>query len=839
MRFIYLPVILVLLWILPSPAQIGVVTYQEVLASRHAAAAGGVILVLSGGGARGMAQIGVLRALEKEHVPIKAIVGTSIGALVGGLYASGYSPDELDSLMRTTRWEDLLVFGDEISRRDITYDQQLEHDHSLLTLRINDFSPVLPGALSRGARFSAFVNRLVWNAPYHAALFDNLPIPFRAVATDIVVGDRVVFDRGNLSDILRASATSPLRFDPVRMDSMLLVDGGLLGNIPTDVALQFGVAPIVVVNTTSPLHPENDLESPWNVADQVVSLMMRRQYSDALRRASVVITPPIGDHASSDFAHLDSLALIGEASALRSLPAIRAALLESAARSRGGYGSPPSAAPEPPGVPEVRQQVTTQISDCLFEGAEELVDARMTGTWLQGRMWSAELAGLICDRVNRQLRNSDYPYAAVREMRFDQPSHTLHVTVNPGIIRSVSVSGLVHSAQSVVDREIPFHVGSPFRASEAADGIASLRGTQFFRYAAMETEPLYDGVDVRVLVEEERSQVLRVYARADNERNTQLGVELAEDNLFGAGLHVGGKVYGGPRNSLLQLSFSSNRILTTHFTYNISAYAASRDIYTWADSQETARRVAMLATGEYTQQRKGARASVGRNVPHLGLVSLFARYEQYAQTRVRGDGLSGTTRVLALGADLVVDTQNDYPFATSGTVVHATYQTAPHIPEGTAAFSKLALSYESYFTFSSRHTIHPRIMWGYEDETTPVGEQFRLGGQESFMGLREDRYVGNQVLAAGVEYRILLPVRIFFDTYASARYDVGAMWPRVSEIHFGDLRHGAGVTLGFDTPIGSADFSVGQSFTIANPIADKSLAVFGPLYFYFTIGSGL
>jgi NTE family protein len=158
-----------------------------------------VALVLSGGGSRGIAQIGVLKVLEKHHIPIDFIAATSLGAVVGGLYAAGYTPAELESLAVTTDWDVVLSLTEDTRRRDLFLDQKRESDRTFFSLRFEGFEPVLPSALSSGQRLTNFLSSLALQSVYHPdPSFDDLRIPFRAVSTDLISGRRIAMKDGSL-----------------------------------------------------------------------------------------------------------------------------------------------------------------------------------------------------------------------------------------------------------------------------------------------------------------------------------------------------------------------------------------------------------------------------------------------------------------------------------------------------------------------------------------------------------------------------------------------------------------------------------------------------------------
>jgi NTE family protein len=182
-----------------------------------------------------------------------------------------------------------------------------------------------------------------------------------------------------------------------------------------------------------------------------------------------------------------------------------------------------------------------------------------------------------------------------------------------------------------------------------------------------------------------------------------------------------------------------------------------------------------------------------------------------------------------------LDTQDRFPFPREGVAIHFFYESAFVKVKSNVGFTKIFFDYENYRTYFGRHTLRPRILFGFADETLPITEQFSLGGQNSFFGLREDDSRGRQFIVASLEYRFHSPWKIFFDTYVKARYDFGSLWAVPEAIRLADLRHGLGLSLAFDTPIGPAEFSVGSSFYFRKDLLEHPLSV-GPVLFYFSIG---
>lgn len=261
-------------------------------------------LVLSGGAARGIAHIGVLKALEEQGVRIDAIAGTSMGAVIGGLYASGYSVEELEKLATTLDWQQAL--SDAPPRKDVPFRRKQDDRDFLVKQKLSfrdDGSLGLPLGVIQGQNLSLLLeSKLAHTADTRD--FDKLPIPFRAVATDIASGEKVVFSRGHLPQVIRASMSIPAVFAPVELDGRLLVDGGMVDNIPVDVARDMGVDLAIVVDIGTPLRDRKQLATVVDVLNQSITLMTRRNSEEqlaSLHQDDVLIQPSLAAFGVTDF----------------------------------------------------------------------------------------------------------------------------------------------------------------------------------------------------------------------------------------------------------------------------------------------------------------------------------------------------------------------------------------------------------------------------------------------------------------------------------------------------------------------------------------------------------
>lgn len=282
-------------------------------------------VVLGGGGARGIAHIGVLKVLERERIPVCAVSGTSMGAIVGGLYATGYDAAELEKIVGSIDWADMFV--DDPPRADLPMERKDEDFRHLLDLEIGyrDGRLGFPVGLVRGQKLMLLLRRLTLST-WRDKDFDALPIPFRAVSADIVTGRKVVFDDGDLAVAIRASMSVPGAFAPLKVDGQLLVDGGMAENVPIDEMRAMGARRMVVVDVGSKLLGEKDLTNPAVILDQMITALMTEKTERSLATLGaddVLIRPDLGDITSGQFNRTAEAVAVGERAAEAMLPQLR------------------------------------------------------------------------------------------------------------------------------------------------------------------------------------------------------------------------------------------------------------------------------------------------------------------------------------------------------------------------------------------------------------------------------------------------------------------------------------------------------------------------------------
>jgi NTE family protein len=305
-------------------------------------------LVLGGGGARGSAHVGVLKVLEELHIPIDYIAGNSMGAIVGGLYAEGMTPDQIQHELETIDWDD--VFSDEPPRPDRTFRRKRDDDTYAVKARLgySDGKVKFPFAIVQGQKFDLELSRLTLPAD-NIHDFNQLPIPFHAVATDIETGRAVVLQSGDLALAIRASMAVPGAFAPVEIDGKLLVDGLVSNNVPVDVARAMGADIVIVVDVGSGLYKRDEINGVLDVVAQLTNILSDRnvdQQLATLKPTDILIRPALGKMSASDFSKADEGIIKGKEAAQAVLPALKhlsvdAATYQQYQARREGRAAPP------------------------------------------------------------------------------------------------------------------------------------------------------------------------------------------------------------------------------------------------------------------------------------------------------------------------------------------------------------------------------------------------------------------------------------------------------------------------------------------------------------------
>ncbi|MGH1362323.1 MAG: patatin-like phospholipase family protein [Calditrichia bacterium] len=781
-------------------------------------------LALSGGGARGFVHVGVLLALEEYNIPVDMIVGTSMGSIIGGLYAAGYSPEEIQQLASKINWEE--IFADQTFREQQFLSQKSIPRRHLIQVRLAGLAPEIPSSISHGQQiFQTLYNRVL-NAEFQAIEnFDDLRIPFRAVATNLITGEKAVISHGNVAEAINASLAFPLLFAPVAMNGQLLVDGGISENLPVLAALEEGADRVIAVDATSDLRSAKDIALPWQIADQVTSIMMNEPTEVSRNAAAIVIRPDFAQYKSGSFGAVDSLIRIGYEATVRQIDDIRTAVpvydevkkqnvagtvaelrcnggadslfaaLRSNLKLRVGEAFSQSTVLEDlrtldgsgfledvfarvtrdsnvvavelvlhpfPKVKTVRYRHNGYLPDSLLKETTE---------FLAGKRLHMPTVKKRLELLQRYLVGRGYSFTTFEELRFNRESGELYIRIDEGIIDEIIVTGNDVTRDFVVLREFPLVKGAVFRAKPALRGIKNIYGTSLFHRVTMQLDSQNGTKRLTLAVKERRYLLTRLGANYSLDRKSDAFAELVGDNFLGTATKA--SLFGsiGDFQRSWEARFYTVRLFRSFFTAEARFYYKERidRIYENFERQN-----------DYLLTRRGGRFSIGQQIDRLGLISAELRLESInvepdqAPLPNRAD-----FRLRTFTLRSVVDKRDRLPFPTKGIYNRWSWETGNQSLLGsTTSFSKIFVGLEGYYPFWERFNYHPYFRAGSADLTLPFSEFFFLGGRQNFRGLVEHELFGRQFVQGGVDIRYTPSLNLPFETFVIANYALGAAWRR-------------------------------------------------------------
>ncbi len=277
-------------------------------------------LVLSGGGAKGYAHVGVLKVLEENGVRVDYIAGTSMGAIIGALYASGYSAQELDSIVRVHDF--LTLTTDEVPRDAYSFYQKENKGKYAISLPLYKWKIGLPKSISKGQNIFNLFSQLTENV-HQVEDFSKLPIPFFCIATDLETGDEVVLDHGFLPEAIRASSAFPSVYAPVEINDKMLVDGGIVNNYPIELLKAKGVDYIIGVNVLGKLSNRDELNSAPEILMQIAGYQMYDGLAKKIAMTDLYIRPEVSQYGDFSFEATNEIIKAGESAAQEHLMEIQ------------------------------------------------------------------------------------------------------------------------------------------------------------------------------------------------------------------------------------------------------------------------------------------------------------------------------------------------------------------------------------------------------------------------------------------------------------------------------------------------------------------------------------
>jgi predicted acylesterase/phospholipase RssA len=799
----------------------------------------GIALVLSGGGARGLAQIGTIKALDEAGLKPDVIVATSMGAIIGGLYAAGYCPDSIAHFASSFDWS--RIYANSASRKQLLVSQKDDEETYLYELRFDStFKPIIPQSISEGQSFfSALVPKLAAAQCRAKMNFDSLTIPLRIVCTDIVSGRKIVFSKGDLSSAIRASCSFPLVFSPVNSDSMLLVDGGLSSNIPVESVIdEFPGYCVIAVDVTSPMWEKKDLNSPVRLVEQIVGIGHSKEKNLERALARILVTPDCSGFLNSDFAKADTLIARGYRATVARLPAIRQAI-------------------DSLGYPLRDAQRTAFYPPFCFPDAGPGI-----ATSLKANLSSVNPSdGIFPDRFKSLVYETFNAHgnAFARITSITRRDSCTVVRTDPGIIRGFLFRGNYCTRRSTIASALSIKAGDTLSPKSVSRAISSLYATDLFKNVDLIVDSA--GI-VTILVREKEYWLAQIGARFDDYHLIEGYVQPGYENLFGIGLVASLHLQYGLMREKYAFELVDNHVISQEFANRIQAqvYLSRESIIKRTETPDSSGSgITQVTLDQQTLGKGGALGLAGIQLGKSMMLDGGIRIEKFQlyQSKTFRNPFGGFMGGLQyLMARLTIDNLDKFPFPEKGQKDYISIGGAHNIIGGTESFLKVDGSFSQYFTIANGHTFSPQFQFVWADDSLPDVERVYLGGVVAeekyreigvynympFFGLRPRALPGDVALLFRAQYRATIQRGLYF--FATVDWGYSWQWDRRWLLSTGSARDlwnefrdrapvGMGLGLAYESLIGPIRFSWGR--LLRNNFA-TGFNVLSENLFYLSIG---
>ena len=849
-------------------------------------------LALSGGGANALSQIGILKALDEEKVPIDFIAGTSMGAIIGALYSCGYSPDELEEIANNLPWQSMISLHKDYTRSNIFLEQQKIRDRASIAIRFDKLKLLIPKSLNSAQALTKKIDLLVLNGIYKASGdFSKLPINFRAVTADLVSGRRITLTSGSLSEAIRASSTIPILFEPIIRNGYQLVDGGLVANLPVDELDSVNANYKIAVDTHGSMYATGgELDLPWKAADQTMTILTQLQYPAQLAKADIVITPDLTEHKATDFSDIKALVEAGYTKGkvfaetikhriennnhssiaigayaknilfVEERPEFRAhsLLASSIVRNATDLSKTLRELLETDLYTKVYAEVDDQQKTVVFHleplpGIKKITVTGGPPDALSPEEIASCFRPLIealptnaagtkaLEALVKKYRKKGYSLVTIETSSME--SGTLKVNLSSGkpdnieIRRDKNVTGI-----TPIEREIKIDTTNPFSIQKAEESIDNLYETGVFSRvsiseASPETSKPFVSKNLQFSLEEKPSSVLRLGLRYDETNNAQFLLDVRNENLAGTTSSIGGWLKAGRKSNLVNLEFNMPRIGPSHLTMS------SRLFY---DQHLFENRNAEGDTKNYGIQKYGFSPAFGIRIRKNGqfIADMTLQNSQSYAEKSNGTALNtASTNMLSIGTQFTLDSRDNPLIPESGTYTNFRYSMTPILLDNHDIFWQVSGNHEENIRLGSKTTLQLSGLFGLSSSNMPLSEKFFLGGagttySQRFIGLKENDLPCNNMAAAGMHLRYKPSFAILFPASLLVHYNVGNVWKEIDDISSTHLIHGIGTSMIWETPLGPTRFTVSKAFPFAEEarnIESTSLR-FSDTIFYFSIG---
>ncbi len=716
-------------------------------------------LVLSGGGAKGFAHIGILSLIDSLKIPIDYIAGTSMGAIIGGFYAIGYNGYDLEAMAFRNDWDE--IFSDKPPRRLLPYFEKKDTGRFQLEFGVVGTKPVTPSALIYGQKVSLLLASLIF--PYEEIPdFDNLPIPFRCVAVDLVTGNKVVLKGGSLAKALRASMSIPTVFSPVEWGDSLLVDGGMVNNLPVNVVKEMGADLVIAVDVENPLLGRDKLKSVTNILNQSITLLGLERKLANLEQVDVLIRPDIAGFSVLDFSDekIGSIIKIGKQAAYRVLPE----LLK---------------------LKEICHLGESVDSDGLFnrQTRNYIQNIQITGRFNTPFSHLYDALGLapgeVFDLVAFKQKIADirmqYNFEKIEYQLIQEAHDSLRILLrvqkkNLPNINRISIKNNTRLPFSFIYRLLGVKPGDALNTEILNFNIMQMYGLGYFERLHYDIEPLGENkVNITLHVKELPARKLRVGLRYDDLHKLVAVVNGQATNFLIPGLRMESELqFAGLKQYYFKAYYPSRALNLPVYPFFCFNY---KDIPT---------RIFDEVGNQIAEYRDHSVKFAG------GIGILFSRslnaeicFQQELMDIKPKIALSDPTlfpswddKLRKINANLNFDNLDDILLPRKGVLIKAELEASHRRLNSELNYARLSMATDTYYTFARKHTVRFFGFWGKSAYDLPVYRFFMMGRPAYFVGMKYDQLVGKEMSILRFDYRYQYKKDIFLKLMVNEAFGV-------------------------------------------------------------------
>jgi len=705
-------------------------------------------LVLSGGGARGFAHIGILKTLDSLHIPIDYITGTSMGGILGALYAIGYTGSELEALALQTDW--LEILSDKPPRSAQPYFQKVDGSKYVIEFGLDGLKPTLPTGLIVGQKLSLLFSSLTF-AYEKTTDFDHLPIPFRCVAIDLYSGNEVILKKGSLAKAMRSTMAIPTVFSAVEYGDSLLMDGGIINNIPVDVVQDMGADIIIAVDVMGPQPEQREIHSFLDVMQQTMGIVGMDRYRNNVNKADILIQPDLTGFTSGDFLNEKIQGIIqqGDLVASKSVPDLIAfkelfqlVRLIDPRRLDGPFTTP-----------KIEELHVTGLTSLTSESFLNLLQIHrgdfLDIDFLKERLQVLEATG--------QFTGPRYEIVPQSET-----SIRLHIRVSENRIpeiKKISIQGSQNLPMSFIRRMLGLQAGDILNLDNLNERIMRMYGLGYFQYIRYNLETIQEGqVHLILLLKEWPKRIIRIGGLYNDYHQLVLiaglrttnfplpGVRFDHEFQFAGLTRYQSKVYYPSRAFSLPIypliRFSYKDIPTCIFNMSGNKTARYKD------------RSASFSIGLGFLLANSFNLEVEFQQEHMNIKADIADPERLALMEMKD-------RLRKLQMHLCLDLLDNMLVPRRGIMLQGLYEGSYKRLRTDIPFTRMSVSADLYSTFFRRHTTRIFGFWGTGSSGLPIYKHHNLGKPEFFIGMPYDRMRANRLTVLRFDYRFEIKKNLF------------------------------------------------------------------------------